>query len=364
MKTPINDMLDSYTASHAVRMHMPGHKGVVNSRDITELSFSDNLTNPSGVIALSQKEYASTIGAKHCHYLVGGSSSGIMALVATSRGKILTESNCHVSVVRSAKLYNKQLTFVASTIVEGKAMPLTIERIIEALDSDPTIGTILLTSPTYYGDVADIASIYRLARARDKILYIDSAHGAHFGLHKSLPTNAVKYCDACVQSTHKTLGALTQTAVLLTNYTKLSLQLKEALIDTSTTSPSYLLLSSIESSMAYASANAKLFGQLQSEVWQLVDNISKLGYGCSVQADWTRVIIDCQPLGYNARLVYSALEAQGVVLEHADDRYLIAIVTLFDDGVSLDALYTALEKLDTVGHKVMDNSYILSCFDK
>ncbi len=364
MKTPINDMLDSYTASQAVRMHMPGHKGVVNARDITELSFSDNLTKPSSVILASQRAYAQEIGAKHCHYLVGGSSSGIMALVACSRGKILTESNCHISVVRSAKLYNQQLSFVANRIVDGMAMPLTLEQIIEALDSDPTIGTILLTSPNYYGKVAELASIYRLAKSRDKILFVDSAHGAHFGLHKSLPANAVKYCDASVQSTHKTLGALTQTAVLLTNHTQLSAQLKEALIETTTTSPSYLLLSSIESSMAHASSSGKLYTNLHGEISQLVANIAKLGYGCIMPDDWTRLVIDCKPLGYNARAVYSALEAQGVVLEHADDRYLVAIVTLFDDGVSLDALYTALVRLDVVGHKVLDNSYILSCFDK
>ncbi len=364
MKTPINDMLDSYTASQAVRMHMPGHKGAVNARDITELSFSDNLTNATGVILASQRAYASQIGAKHCHYLVGGSSSGIMAMVACSRGKILTDSNCHISVVRSAKLYNQQLVFVANHVHSGISMPLTASQITDALDSDATIGTILLTSPNYYGNIADIASIYKIAKARDKILYIDSAHGAHFGLHKNLPANAVTSCDACVQSTHKTLGALTQTAVLLTNNAKLSAQLKESLTDITTTSPSYLLMSSIESSMAYASDNSKLYAQLHTEVLALVANIAKLGYGCYVQQDWTRIVIDCSPLGYNARAVYSALEAQGVVLEHADQRYLIAIVTLYDDGVMLDALYTALSRIDTVGHKVLDNSYIMSCFEK
>ncbi len=364
MKTPINDMLDSYTASHAVRMHMPGHKGIVNSRDITELSFSDNLAKPSGVIESSQKQYAHTIGAKYCHYLVGGSSSGVMALVACSRGKILTESNCHISIVRASKLYNKQLVFVTNDVHDDMTMPLSLSQIVSALETDSEIGTIILTSPTYYGQTAELASIYKLVKAKDKILYVDSAHGAHCGLHKLLPANAVKQCDACVQSTHKTLGALTQTAVLLTNNGKLSAQLKLALLDITTTSPSYLLLSSIESSMAHADANTKLYATLYEEVVHLTNNISKLGYGCVMQSDWTRLVIDCQPMGYNARQVYSGLEAQGVVLEHADDRYLVAIVTLFDDGISLDVLYTALSKVQPADRKAVDNSYIMSCFDK
>lgn len=362
MKTPINDMLDNYVASQAVRMHMPGHKGHINNRDITELSFSDNLTQPSSVIYQSQRAYASSIGAKHCHYLVGGSSSGIMALVACARGKILTESNCHISVVRSAKLYNKQLVYITNRVEQDINMPLCIDDIIYALDSDDDIGTILLTSPTYYGMCADLPTIYKLAKKRDKILFVDSAHGAHFGLHRSLPINAVNSCDACVQSTHKTLGALTQTAVLLSNNTKLSQRLKEELVEITTTSPSYLLMSSIESSMAYASSNTKLYDMLYHEVNLLADNIVKLGYGCVVRDDWMRLVIDCKPMGYNALAVYKALEAQGVVLEHADNRYLIAIITLYDDGTSLDALYTALRRLDHVGTNVMDNSYILSCF--
>lgn len=367
MKTTITDMLNQYNRRKAIRLHMPGHKGkgtTCNALDITELSFSDNLMNANGVIATSQNIYAKTIGAKCCKYLTGGSTQGVFALVASSVGSILTESNCHTSVTKSAKLLGKQLVAIDCDTTDDLPRPLTVEQITRQLDNDSSISTILLTSPNYYGFACDLKAIYKLAKSRDVVLLVDSAHGAHFGLNKRLPYNAIEYCDACVQSVHKTLGALTQSAVLLANNNKLFEQLCDNANIIATTSPSYLLMSSIEQALDFAVANYKKYNILYNEIKRFADNVQQLGYRVVDTDDFTRLVIDCAPLGYNARAVYSALEKLGIYCELATDRYLVAIVTIYDSGVELDALYTALNRLVVVDSVKWDNSYVSNCFDK
>lgn len=117
MKNPtyIADMLYRYARKRPLRLHMPGHKGrtgkdIFDSRlDITELGFSDDLRNPNGAILESEGLCARLYKTKRALYTVGGATSGVHAFVAVSKGKILTDSSCHVSWTTPPKFSEKRL---------------------------------------------------------------------------------------------------------------------------------------------------------------------------------------------------------------------------------------------------------------
>ena len=363
-KTPLNDMLNTYARQGAIRLHMPAHKGRVDGwqNDVTELSFTDDLRNPQGVIAASQRLYASKVGAKYCHYLVNGSTAGLIAMASCVDKCALVESSCHVSLTNGLKLFGKQFVTVQSSVDNGIALPLTLQQIQQALQQNPQVDAVFITSPNYFGQTADLKGIYKFLKKSGVKLFVDSAHGAHFGFSPLLPSNACKHCDATVQSTHKTLGALTQTAVLLTNDQALSTNLKTALNLTTTTSPSFMLIASIERAMDYLATNGKQrYANLHNEVARFVQKVSQNGWAVVQTDDFSRLVIDCHSKGYNGKAVYAELEKQGIFCEFATNRYVVAILSAYDDGMALDALATALDRV-CKPQTLTEFNYVERCF--
>lgn len=364
MKTPINDMLNKYVGQNAVRLHMPGHKGMLKGfeRDITELSFSDNLRNPTSVIAQSQQLYADELGARCCMYSVNGSTGGLLALAANCRGKVLVESNCHVSLLNGLKLFSKQYIVVKNDVKEGIPMPLTLSQIECTLSKNPDVGTVFLTSPNYFGINADLDEIYRFLQQKQVLLFVDSAHGAHFGLHPLLPPNAVNFCDAVVESCHKTLPAMTQTAVVLTNDIVLGRDIKNALNMVTTTSPSFVLVASIESAMDYTVTHRERYTELKKCVDEFVANVTSRGWKVLANDDFTRLVIDCSGRGKGTD-VADFLERNNVFVEHFTDRYIVCILTLLDGARQLDRLLEVLTAYNGSRADKSDN-YVDMCFEK
>ena len=364
MKTPINDMLNKYAEQNAVRLHMPGHKGMLKGfeRDITELSFSDNLRNPTDVIAQSQQLYADELGARCCMYSVNGSTGGLFALAANCRGKVLVESNCHVSLLNGLKLFSKEYTVVENTIHDGIPMPLTLSQIEGTLSENSDIGTVFLTSPNYFGINADMKEIYMFLRRKQVLLFVDSAHGAHFGLHPLLPSNAVNFCDAVVESCHKTLPAMTQTAVVMTNDIDLGKDIKKSLNMVTTTSPSFVLVASIESAMDYTVTHREQYTELKKCVDGFVEDVTSHGWKVVSNDDFTRLVIDCSGHGKGTD-VADFLERNNVFVEHYTDRYIVCILTLMDGAIQLDRLLEVLTAYNGSRSDRLDN-YVDMCFEK
>lgn len=363
-KTPLNDMLNKYASQGAIRLHMPAHKGLIEGwqTDVTELSFTDDLRNPQSVIADSQRLYASKVGAKYCHYLVNGSTAGLFAMAGCVDTCALVESNCHVSLTNGLQLFGKQSVVVEASLVDDIPQPLTLEQIKTALNANPQIDAVFVTSPNYFGQTANLKEIYKFLHKKGVKLFVDSAHGAHFGFSPLLPANACKWCDAAVESTHKTLGALTQTAVLLCNDEKLSQSLKTVLNLTTTTSPSFVLIASIERAMDFLAREGKArYDNLHKEVQRFSTNASLGGWSVLQTDDFTRLVIDCHSKGYNAKAVYNALEKQGVYCEFATNRYVVAILSAYDDGMALDVLATALHKV-CQPKNLTEFNYVERCF--
>lgn len=260
IRTPLGDRLREIAEKDRLRLHMPGHKGrggVLMPYDITEIPGADNLHDPQDVIAESQQMIAACYGAKASRLLVGGTTAGILAVLlagAGPEGRVLIPTNAHRSVF--AALHIGRLTghFIDPVFETFPRFPkvVTVETVEKALDQDPDIQGMILTSPTYYGTASDVAAIAAALHRRGKWLAVDEAHGAHLAFWHGGPPSAVACgADAAVSSTHKILGAPTMGSVLLMNSVRIDIEkVDDWLSQIESSSPSYLLMAGIEKAVA------------------------------------------------------------------------------------------------------------------
>lgn len=257
------EKLLALSESGVLPMHMPGHKRNASlapylsalgaKLDITEIDGFDNLHEAKGVLRQAQERAAGLWGAKESFFLVNGSSCGILAgLYALTRpgGEILLSRAAHKSVFHAIELCGLAPRFLAPDFVGESSIFASVSpsQVEAALDAFPNVKTVLVTSPNYDGVLSDIAGIARVCHARGAVLMVDEAHGAHLGLGGGFPDGAVKGgADLVVQSLHKTLPSLTQTAIAHVCSSRVDTEkLRHALSVFQTSSPSYLFLASID----------------------------------------------------------------------------------------------------------------------
>lgn len=255
------DALIEYGKSDYVPFHMPGHKRKViefenpYSFDITEIDGFDNLHHAEGILKEAQKHAAIVCQADETHFLVNGSSGGILSAVFSAtkqNGELIMARNCHKSVYHAAELRQLKTHFIyPEMLAEGILGDISVEMVEEAMEQHPEVKTLILTSPTYDGVISDIKGIVKAAHAKGVTVIIDEAHGAHFLKESGFPKSAVRCgADVVIQSTHKTLPALTQTALLHVNKDyKYKEKVRKYLTMFQTSSPSYVLMASIDQAM-------------------------------------------------------------------------------------------------------------------
>jgi len=242
--------------------HMPGHKRNTErfphlqhlsaAEDITEIDGFDNLHGAEGILAESMHSAAELWHSDRSFFLINGSSCGILAGIRalTKRGDtVIVSRNAHKSVYHAIELCGLRPVFLMPPWDGERGMFLSLPpaAVEDALIRYPEASLVILTSPTYEGVLSDVASIARIAHGHDASLLVDEAHGAHL-LGDPFPRGAVlSGADLAVQSLHKTLPALTQTAVLHVCGTRVDrARLEHQLAVFETSSPSYLLLASMD----------------------------------------------------------------------------------------------------------------------
>jgi arginine decarboxylase len=254
--------LEEYVSRGLTPLHMPGHKrrvepgpGLPYSIDLTEVDGTDDLHDARGMIERAQERTAALYGAERTFYLVNGSTCGILAAVraaAGEGGEIIAARNCHRSVFNAAELCALGVRWLYPPVIKdfgvfGSIRPADVEA---ALTDCPAARCVIITSPTYEGVVSDIKAIAGACHARGVPLIVDEAHGAHLGLPGSgmFPAGAVECgADAVIQSAHKTLPSLTQTAWMHLNGSLISeRELRRQLDVFETSSPSYPLMASLD----------------------------------------------------------------------------------------------------------------------
>lgn len=255
------ERLEQYAAGGALPMHMPGHKRNLTSApclaslggwlDITEIDGFDDLHHAGGVLRDEMDRAAALWGAKRTLFLVNGSTCGLLAAIyalGSGGGRAIVARNCHKAVYHGLELCGLSPQWLrpewcGPLRIWGSVSPAEVK---QALEETPDARFVLLTSPTYEGILSDISAIAELCHARGVPLIVDEAHGAHLGL-SGFPDGAVKQgADIAVQSAHKTLPSLTQTALLHLSGTLADEgAVERALNIFETSSPSYLLLASL-----------------------------------------------------------------------------------------------------------------------
>ena len=261
--------LKEYAGSDMYPFHMPGHKRTGDmgfpdpfTMDITEVDGFDNLHHPEGILKSSMDWAAQVYGADQTYYLVNGSSSGILSAVcgAVPRGgRILVSRNCHKSVYHGICLNQLKASYVYPQEIDGLGiqggiLPSDVDMMLKRyMDTQ----AVLIVSPTYDGVVSDIKGIAQVVHRAGLPLIVDEAHGAHFRYGEMFPVSALDLgADVVIQSVHKTMPSLTQTALLhiRNNRPDRGCYADQERIDryihmVQSSSPSYVLMASIENSI-------------------------------------------------------------------------------------------------------------------
>lgn len=328
--------ITEYIQSYAPRFrgHTPGHKGMLDPRDITEIS--DEF--PKEHIEQSQRMAAAVYGAKAVRFLTNGSSIGIKAAVLALGEDFVTDGYCHPAVTEAAELAGAECYKLPIKTDKQTGLPelTTAEALVNEM-RNRKVRSAVIQYPDYYGRTPDLKRIYAAVRAEGGTLICDSAHGAHFALRPDLfPISAVGSSDVCNLSAHKTMCAMTQTAYLAVGG-KFDIEaLDHNLKLLGTTSPSYVLLSSLETALGQGLEKADEYDKIKA----FTDRFKK-EFPCLENDDFTRLVIDFGKIG--GKRAADALEKEGVIAEKYDERYVIIILTPFDEN--RDVLTESVRKI-------------------
>ena len=357
---------------HTIPFCMPGHKREEKNYlcgaqiDFTETDATDNLHAAKGVLYDSMRAAAKLFGVKETRFLVNGSTCGILAglRTLTRRGdKILIARNCHKSVINAVEVLGLVPEYVLPTFFEeygfyGSVLPEDVEKRLENTGAK----VVVVTSPTYEGVISDIKSIAGICHRHGATLFVDEAHGAHLGLSKEFCKSARTLgADLVVNSVHKTLTSLTQTAVLNVCTDKVDLKrLDESLAIFETSSPSYVLMTSIDGCLREIAANRQLVDGwantleivrgllLKSDRVKLFDkSILERADRIKVFAyDKTKLVFLLNGIPYSSEnLANLLLDDYNIQLEMVGENYVIAMSGLGDTTKNLIDLKNAVEDI-------------------
>ncbi|BAQ61222.1 lysine decarboxylase [Geminocystis sp. NIES-3708] len=266
-KTPLLTTLQELALKEDAPFYTPGHRkgeGISKSlkqlmgekvfrADLPELPELDNLFAPEGVIKEAQILASEAFGAKQTWFLANGSTSGIIASILATCGegdKIILPRNIHQSAIFGLILSGATPLFINPEYNSDFDLCYTLSpfQIADVLETHSNVKAVMVVSPTYHGICANLTEIANLAHHFNIPLLVDEAHGAHFSFHPNLPMSALKAgADIAIQSTHKTLGAMTQASMLhLQGNLVNPYRINQALQLVQSSSPSYLLLASLD----------------------------------------------------------------------------------------------------------------------
>lgn len=359
MKTPIADFVKAYAKSDMCRFHMPGHKGKsfvgCEAFDITEVHGGDSLYEAGGIIAESEKNATELFGTARTLFSTEGSSQCIRAMLYLAmlrkkegvRPVIVAARNVHKAFIYAATLLDFDVIWLwpeenAQSICSCDVSPVTVEKVLQ--ENRDSVVAVYITSPNYLGGQADIKEIADICHRNGTILAVDNAHGAYlrFLEHSQHPIDLG--ADICCDSAHKTLPVLTGGAYLhiSKNAPKMFVeQAKYAMGLFGSTSPSYLIMASLDLCNAYLAEGYKKRLKQCAELKncymrQLVD----LGWKVQ-ESDPLKLTIEI-PKGLSSSDLTGKLRQNHVECEYADPDFLVFMITPENTAEDLKQIILAL----------------------
>ncbi len=339
MQTPIVDFAKNYAQSDALRLHMPGHKGVgqVQAFDLTEIEGADVLYHANGIIRQSEDNAASIFGTKRTVYSAEGSSLAIRAMLYLTKlyaatlgrnAKILAARNAHKTFVTAAALLNIDVRWIFPETAESiVSCDISADFLDKALaDEMPT--AVYLTSPDYLGNLADIQRLSAVCRKHGVLLLVDNAHGAYLRFLKKHPIELG--ADMCCDSAHKTLPVLTGGAYLHISENAPPLFSEQADVAMSifaSTSPSYLILQSLDAANRYLSDGyASRLAYFSEKIEDLKVRLQRKGWKlCGDEV--LKLTLAPKSYGYTGDEIAQILRGENIVCEFSDPDYIVMMLS-------------------------------------
>ena len=361
------EKLKAYAESGVYPFHMPGHKrqkicGLPYDLDLTEIDGFDNLHHPEGCIREIEKRAERLFNVKRAFLLINGATGGILAGIRslTSPGDtVIIARNCHRSVYNAVELCGLNTEYIyPERLPEHPSVcgGVTEKEVYEALQAHPDAKLVVLTSPTYEGVGSDLALIAEVCFNRGARLFVDEAHGAHLYFDNKTVTAMAAGADVSVVSLHKTLPSLTQTALLLTNDDPLIPLLQENLSMFETSSPSYLLMSSVEWCLRYIEENKSGFESYEKRLdtfYQRTESLQNLQLlyqrlpESVYDIDRGKLVIMTSGTGLSGHALAELLRREfKLETEMSACDYVIAMSSVCDTDEGFERLADALLKID------------------
>lgn len=359
--------LDKYSKSNVYPFHMPGHKrnmdyvgnGLPYNLDITEIEGFDDLHHADGIIQGMQEVAAKIFRAEESFCLINGSTVGnIAAILATTKpgDKILIARNSHNSIHSAIQMHNLNAIYLYPENIEehgisGEILATDVKRELEANDN---IAAVVIVSPTYDGVISDIEGITKIVHSHNIPLIVDEAHGAHLGLDPYFHKNSNELgADIVIHSIHKTLPALTQTALLHVNGDRINKEnVRKYLRMLQSSSPSYILLAGIANCLDLLHDHT-FKGKMKEYVMNLertrtaLNSMNKLRLVETGVYDKGKIVISTANAEINSKDLFIMLRNEyALELEMDGMTYVTAMTSIADTKEGFERLQFALQEID------------------
>ena len=372
-KMPFVEALESYKEQHFVPFHTPGHKigveapqllknwmGPALPYDLGVMYALDDLHEPERELKEAQDLTAKLYGADCCWFSINGTTALIEAMIMGTVGPdeiIIIPREAHRSVISGLVLSGAKPVYMDCNFDERWGIPLgvSLKNAITTMDTYPEAKAILLVYPNYYGVGVDIVSIVKEAHKRGLIVLVDEAHGPHLPFSEKLPVEAIEAgADLVAQSTHKSVGSLTQTSWLLGQGERINkrriTQMHQML---QSTSPNYIFLASLDMARYQLATEGKdlvrraveLSSYLREKL-NTISGIATMEYTdiqeTIINYDSTKVLIDAKGLGLTGVEFEHLLRNHRIEVELIQANHVLVLITIGDTKESVDILIKAV----------------------
>lgn len=365
MSTPVVDFVKAYADSVMTRLHMPGHKGHsilgCEAYDITEIAGADSLYEADGILAQSEENATRLFGTGRTLYATEGSSQCIRAMLylvqmgyRQGRKPVLVAArNVHKSFVYAAALLDLEVIWLwpeneTDSLCSCTVTAEALERVLSGLQARQTaVAAVYLTSPDYLGGMLDIREMARVCHRYGTVLAVDNAHGAY--LHfLQCPQHPIDLgADICCDSAHKTLPVLTGGAYLHIHKDapyRFRTAAKEAMALFGSTSPSYLILASLDCCNRYlAQGYRERLACKIKEIKELKRQLNVMGWQLKGQED-LKVTVRA-PKGRSGSWLAAYLRAHAIECEYADPQAVVWMLTPENSSEDIEKIRTCMEQL-------------------